>query len=546
MLTVMAGRVPGRRSWRSRAALLVSSVVVMLALGTTGVSAQSTGTAVPRPQAAEPVWGDCPIPDPVMQCALITVPLDYAAPAGPTIEIAVSRIRATDPQQRRGVLLLNPGGPGGSGLDLPALFTQVMPASVLARYDLIGFDPRGIGYSAPVSCALSADQMDGTKVIPWPAPGGFADNVAFARSFAKSCGSGPSADVLPHITTANTARDMDRIRVALGEPKISYLGYSYGTYLGAVYASLFPQRSDRFILDSNVSPKRIWRETFRAWGPAVEIRFPDFTRFAAAHNDEYGLGTTSLAVRKLYFELAARLDKDPLELDGTLVTGNLFRAATRGSLYSDFSFPGLAEIWQLVKEGTSAPPGVRSRAAAALDALFPEVPEDNGFASLFAVLCDDADWPEDPARYRRDMRVDSKLFPVAGGMAANIWVCAAWPFEPRKKPVRMNDHGPANILLVQGTRDPATPIFTGVEMRLAFPLRSRMTTVDVGGHGVAYLSGFKNCGDDNTTAYLLTGKLPADRFCRAGGPVDPPQQPRAGGSERQRAVDEIKRRMRIF
>jgi pimeloyl-ACP methyl ester carboxylesterase len=463
--------------------------------------------------AAEPQWGPCPEPTPGQECATVPVPLDYSTPRGRTIDIAVSRVRATNPALRRGVILLNPGGPGGSGLPLPAVLAQVMPQSVLERYDLIGFDPRGIGSSAPVTCALTPAQMDVTLFIPWPAPdGGIDANVAYSRAAAQSCANAPTADLLPFITTANTARDMDRIRAALGEPKISYLGYSYGTYLGAVYTSLFPQRSDRIVLDSNVHPGKIWREVFRAWGPAVELRFGDFASWAAERDATYGLGATPEAVRGTWFALVARLDAAPATLpDGTVVTGNVLREATRGAMYTDAAFPDLATVLQFINEGEGA-------VAAALAAVFPPIPEDNGFVSTWAVLCDDADWPESPERYRRDVARDRALFPIAGGMAANIWPCAFWATEPRERPVRISRHGPRNVLVVQGTRDPATPEDGGRAMRRALGDRAQLVTVDVGGHAIAYglNANVNRCADDSVTAFLLSGQLPRDdAFCPA-------------------------------
>jgi pimeloyl-ACP methyl ester carboxylesterase len=467
--------------------------------------------------AAPPQWGPCPgPPEPALgqECAIVPVPLDYSAPGGRTIDIAVSRLRATNPATRRGVLLLNPGGPGGSGLPLPGVLAQVLPQSVLERYDLIGFDPRGVGSSAPVTCALTPEQMDPTLFIPWPAPdGGIDGNIAYSRGAALSCAKAPTAGLLPFITTANTARDMDRIRAALGEPKISYLGYSYGTYLGAVYTSLFPARSDRIVLDSNVHPGRIWREVWRAWGPAIEGRFPDFTSWAAERDATYGLGATSDAVRRTWFALASRLDGAPVTLpDGTLVTGNVLREGTRGALYTDAAFPDLAAVLQFINEGG----GAERLPAAVAAAVFPPVPEDNAFASAWAVTCDDAQWPESPDLYRRDVAIDRKRFPVAGGMAANIWPCAFWPVEPRERPVTIGGPGPRDVLVVQGLRDPATPYDGGVAMRRALGDRARLISVDVGGHAIAYgiNANVNGCADEAVTSFLVTGQLPRnDVFC---------------------------------
>jgi hypothetical protein len=189
-------------------------------------------------------WGPCPpsvygANPPDKECTNVSVPLDYSDPGGRRIDVAVSRRPATSRDKRRGVLLLAAGGPGNAGLDLPDRAEQYIPASVREHYDLIGFDARGTGRSTPLTCGLGVSQLPPQRVIPWPDPRGFDENVAYARFLAQSCGSSSTSDLVPFITTENRARDIDRIRAALGEGKISYYGYSYSTYVGAVYLSLF-------------------------------------------------------------------------------------------------------------------------------------------------------------------------------------------------------------------------------------------------------------------------------------------------------------------
>lgn len=462
-------------------------------------------------------WAECPNAeqlDPRQECALLTVPLDYDDPDGETIEVAVSRIETADPALRQGVLLFNPGGPGGQGLNLPTAFAQLLAPEVLEHFDLIGFDPRFIGRSAPLTCGQEADPELGLKLIPWLRPGGVEENYVVAQQLADDC-SAHAGEALVHGTTANTARDMDRIREALSEEKISYVGYSYGSYLGAVYASLFPQHTERFVLDSVVNPYGIWRNAFRSWGPAVEIRFPDLTGWIAERHEEYGLGSTSQEVRAKYFELAARLDEEPLPLPDLLLTGNQFRQATRSALYSDTSFPQAAALWQFVNVNTGEGLAESAPLLREMLAVFPEVPEDNEVAGALAVLCSDADWPESLRTYRRDSRLDGWLFPVAGSMAANVWACAAWNHEPVDPRVPITDDGPENVLLVQNLRDPATPYFGALGMRLALGGRSRLVSIDAGDHGV-FAFGVNACADAIVTAFLVSGSLPdEDPFCDA-------------------------------
>jgi pimeloyl-ACP methyl ester carboxylesterase len=311
---------------------------------------------------------------------------------------------------------------------------------------------------------------------------------------------------------------LDRIRAALGEKRVSYLGYSASSYLGAVYLSLFPKRSDRFILDSVVSPRAIWRDTWRRMGPAVELRFPDFTRFAAERNDVYGLGATDVEVRATYFELGARLDTTPVTLpDGQVMDGILFRQTTHAALWSDTMFPGLADLWHLLENAAATP---LAAPQVVPEPTFPDVPQDNLVAGAYAMFCGDAQWPEDPEQYRRDVEHDSRLYPVAGGMAANIFPCAFWPVEPRNAPVDITDSHEGDVLLIQSLRDPSTPLLGALEMRAALGQRTRMAISAGGAHTIAYSYNSNDCIDDAATAFLVDGEL-RDTIC--------PGEPRAVG-----------------
>jgi pimeloyl-ACP methyl ester carboxylesterase len=504
----------------------VAAMIAIAAPPTPGYAAPSTpGSAGAGAPAL--TWGTCPPAppglerDPRQECTTLRVPLDYRAPGGRTIDVAVSRIPTAKPALRRGILLFNPGGPGGSGLDFPGALLPLLPAGVTDRFDLIGFDPRGIGHSTPVTCGIPDDTPTDLR-LPYPAPdGSIARNVAFARKTAADCGR-LSGDLMPYITTANTARDMDRIRSALGERKLSYLGYSYGTYLGAVYTSLFPQRSDRILLDSAIDPKLVWYDMWRTWGSAIALRLPDFTTWAAAHDATYHLGTTPAAVTTTYYELAARLDRSPLNVDGLIVTGNLFREITRSALYSDFDFPTLAEDWQFVQDATApgaegrrvVPPSqlVTPRAAVA------QIPSDNGIAALYGVVCDDAAWPRDVGTYARNVAAGRRVFPATAGMPDNLWPCAFWPNRPVEPPVTVTGNGPRNVLILQNLRDPATSWVSGFGLRRSLGQRAAFVSVDQGGHGV-YLLTAATCANDIGTAFLTAGELPSrDRLCPGQSP----------------------------
>ncbi|MFI9552808.1 alpha/beta hydrolase [Nonomuraea endophytica] len=505
-----------------------------LALTVLIVGAATMATVAAGAPAAAPVWGECTMPpqpgierDPRQQCATLKVPLDYRAPRGRTIEITISRIATAQPGTRRGILLSNPGGPGDQGLDLPSALGTVLPQKVLDQYDLVGFDPRGIGHSTPVTCGIDPAPPR-SQVLPYPAPdGGIQRNVSFARTTAAACAK-HSGDLLRFITTANTARDMDRIRAVLGEPKLSYYGISYGTYLGAVYLSLFPGRGDRIVLDSAVDPGLVWRDMFRTWNEAFALRLPDFLTFAAERDAVYHLGATPDEVRRTYDRLTAALDERPLpNPGGPELDGNTLREITRSLLYLDIALPSLAEVWQALAEAVSTGSGVDSAAVARLSSAghvtagdrtgAADVPVDNNVAALYAVICNDAAWPRNVSLHARQVAADRRAWPMTAGMPSNIWPCAAWPTRPAEPPVTVTGNGARNVLILQNTRDPSTSLRSARGLRAALGRRAAMITVDQGGHGVF---GLGSCADEATNTFLATGELQArDRFCSAGDTV---------------------------
>ncbi|MFE7131437.1 alpha/beta hydrolase [Streptomyces sp. NPDC057638] len=481
-------------------------------------AATTTAASLDRFTQQKLSWKRCSPESPASyQCATLTVPLDYARPSGPTTKVAVSRIKATDPAKRRGVLLLNPGGPGGSGTYMPELLRMDAPKSLLARFDAIGFDPRGVGDSSPVSCGLTE------KDSAWPRPykaATFSADVAWAKSVAEKCRK-KSGDRLGHITTRNTARDMDVLRAVLKEKKISYLGYSYGTYLGAVYAQMFPQRADRFVLDSAVDPKRAWRGMIQVWAEGAEPAYQRWTEWTAKRNKTYKLGDTPAKVDKTFWDLVARADRKPIVVEGEKVDGYAIRNGIRQALF----YPrDAAQAIRDLKKVADQPAAKRSGAIAP-SLIRPAAPRwaaidpalENMEASFWAVACGDntAAWPKDSAQYRKDALRDKKRYPIWGDFGSNILPCAFWKKSLEPATVIDNKVG---ALVVQNEWDSQTPLSTAVAMHKAMK-GSKMVTVKGGeGHGV-YLGG-NACADAATTSYLTTGKLPsANVTCTAGKPT---------------------------
>ncbi|ALG13419.1 alpha/beta hydrolase [Kibdelosporangium phytohabitans] len=473
----------------------------MRKLATVLVAAAALATVPAAASAAGALdWGECP-PDSVdlgQECTTVSVPVDYANPAGDRISLAVSRIPAARPEVRRGVLLLVPGGPGNSGLDRPWKLGARLPQEVRDRYDIIGFDPRGVGRSNPVSCGLTSDDV--RSLTQWPGPDGdISENVARAKRVADTCArnAGP---LLRHISTRNEVHDLDQIRKALAQKKISYWAHSYGTAVGAYYATLYPGNTDRVLLDSTdeLDPDVLWRKVLANQAIGVEDRFPDFAAWASRPDNPDRVADTPGAVRPLYLELAARLDRAPI---GSF-NGNTLREAVIRGMNADTGFPIIAKTMNAARTG-GAPPQVP---------VPPESVLQNIAAVAGATICNDVAWPTSVQVYQRDVLRSRARHPMTAGMAANIPPCAFWPF-PAGEPVRVSADGPSNILMVQSARDPATPLVGAQRTRRALGDRAVLVTVSTGGHGV-YLQQGSVCGDRLVTAFLVTGQRPGgDVYC---------------------------------
>ncbi|WP_148588076.1 alpha/beta hydrolase [Streptomyces sp. WAC01526] len=498
------------RSRRIAPVLVASAVAAALVPTLTPATASAAEHRLPQHLKQRPAWHRCSSATPAsFQCATIKVPLDYSRPGGKKIDLAISRIKASSSAERRGVLLVNPGGPGGQGLDMPQVLSAELPKSVTRKYDLIGFDPRGVGQSSPLRCGLTAEEENWQR--PYKAAT-FAKDVKWARTVAEKCNA-KQGDKLRHITTRNAARDMDVIRAVLGEKKISYLGYSYGTYLGAVYTQLFPKRSDRIVLDSAIDPARIWRGMIQVWAEGSEPAFTRWSEWTAQRNATYKLGNTPDKVRKTFWGLVARADRKPIEFKGALVSGDDIRAG-RAMFFSVRD--AAEEIVELKKAADGRAPdsnpdtGTPERPAP--PSFGRAVPSDNASAAFWAVACADTRaWPRDPEQYRRDAIRDKAKYPLYGDFASHIKPCAFWK-KNGSEPATTIDNK-VGVLTLQNEWDSQTPLSSGLGMHRVMK-GSRMVTVAGGaGHGIY---GSKSCADKTATAYLTTGKLPAkDVTCQA-------------------------------
>ncbi|MFJ6613921.1 alpha/beta hydrolase [Streptomyces sp. NPDC091289] len=496
-------------------ALATSTAAAAPAATSQAATSPATGTSVlDRYAQQKPQWKPCQADAPAeIRCATIKVPLDYRKPGGKRIDLAISRIKATTPGKRHGVLLSNPGGPGGPGLYMPLSMAEALPAAARQQYDLIGFDPRGVGRSTPVSCGLEPE--DENWLRPYKEET-FDDDVAWARTFADRCEE-KAGDTLPHITTRNTARDMDLLRAVLGEKKISYVGYSYGTYLGAVYTQLFPGRADRFVLDSAVDPERAWRGMIQWWAEGAEPAFDRWTEWAAERSETYGLGDTPKKVDRTFWDVVAQADEKPIDLDGQLVTGDDIRMGMRPAFFSpQYATEAFVEL-KKAADGKPVAPGKlgaftgsegRGTAGTAVEA-----PADNGTASFWAVVCGDnsAAWSRDPESYRQDAIADKGRYPVFGDFASSIKPCAFWD-RSAERATEVNNR--VGSLIVQNEWDSQTPLPSAQALHAQMKGSKMVTVLGGEGHGV-YPSG-NPCTDGTINRYLVTGKLPAkDVTCHA-------------------------------
>lgn len=507
-----AGRVPAGGALLA-AALLLGAALAEPAAATAGQPASGLSRSALD-------WGACPAPtpnangsyyprDPREQCATLRVPRDYRQPGAGSITLTVSRIRTADPAHRLGDLVVVPGGPGGSGLDYSSQLLGILPAAVPASYDLIGFDERGVGNSTPVACGLSAADRAAELNYPYPAPDGdISGNLAFAKRVADTCAA-TAGDYLGDISTADSARDLDRIRTALGVPKISYLGSSYGTYLGQIYATMFAPHTDKVVLDSTVAPGGV-EQGMSLYGLGTEQAFPALAAYLAQQDATLHLSATQAAVRAGYFRLAAKLDRTPLRLgDGRVLDGNGFRALTFSVLTNAAYYPLAARAWQAADTGVLPPPGPGG------GSTLPTVIPDNFVAAQDAVICNDTPWPRDPGYYAARTAADRIRYPLSNGMPGNVWPCAYWHYGPTEPPVRADPIGPRNILMLQNLKDPDTAYAGARQTLSAFGHRAAMVTLEATGHGVDFADPKVA---DPFTAFLLTGRLPTGNRSSCTGP----------------------------
>ncbi|MCD9589917.1 alpha/beta hydrolase [Streptomyces sp. 8ZJF_21] len=459
-------------------------------------------------------FGACPdsVPDPPaperVACATLAVPLDWHHPEGEHLRIAVSRVRASgSPAERRGILLVNPGGPGGSGLPYAVTKRAKLPESVRRSYDIIGFDPRGVGHSTPADCGRMGGLFDGPGADPVPVgPRAERAHLRSLRRMADDCAAG-AGGALPYLSTEQTAHDMDAIRAALGERRTGFLGVSYGSYLGAAYAAHFPRRVSRMVLDSVVGPEEWYDFDLRQTRALLRQR-DVFFRWTAEHTGRFRLGDSPEAVRAAYLRVRTGLATRPVDGFGA--------AAFDRAVYRAL---GRTERWTGLADGLHA--YLSDGDTGALRPTDPfDGPESRNYeAANRIVKCADGHAPtprQVVADVRRLRRLDPQ--PVLTGIEAST--CAYWHHRPAHR-TRLGGPGAPPVLLIASAHDPVTPIEGAHRLRRLLPGSRLVTLHQDYSHGV-FASRGNPCVDGAAAAYLVDGALPAaDVHCAGPGLPEP-------------------------
>lgn len=462
----------------------VATALAALVLAVPGCAAPAPAPSVAA--SAGPLeWRDCSYGE----CATLTVPLDHADPAAGTLDLAVSRVRATQ-QPALGTLLVNPGGPGASGRAFAASF----PRAGLERYDIVGWDPRGVGASAPVVCADAAGTDAYLALDNSPdSPAEVDALVAGTGAYAEACRAHTGA-LLDRLSVADTARDLDLLRRALGDAPLVYYGASYGTAIGAAYAALFPGTVGRLVLDAGVDPRR---------PPAVpqaagfEAALDAFATWCAAEGCPLGRAAAARVAA-----LLDRLDAAPLEVDGRPLTQTL---ATTGLVTllggGEGAWPAVAEAVAAAESGDGA---VLLGAADATSGRRRDGSYTGAVAAFTATYCADDDI-RTPARAANRWGAERAQAPVFGEAMGAPWLCVGWTATPAD-PLPLPADPAGEVLVVGGRGDPVTPYAWSRELAASLTGAALLTAP---GHGhVAYGRG-SACVDDAVRGILVDGTLPA-------------------------------------
>jgi pimeloyl-ACP methyl ester carboxylesterase len=448
------------------------------------------------------------------ECTELTVPVDYAAPTGDTIKISVLRLKATDQAHKLGSLLLNPGGPGGSGTEFGRAARAVVDAPVRAKYDIVGFDPRGVGGSAPIAC-LDDKQLDafisadGTP----DTPAEVSQSEQLSQQFADAC-KARSPQLYAHISTEEAVRDIDILRAALGDPKLNWLGFSYGTLLGATYADLFPTNVGRMVLDGALDPSLTNVELIHGQAKGFEVALHRFVQDCAKQSD-CPLPRGEQAAVDRVAQFLTDLDAKPIKTSDA--KRPLTQALAQNAIASYLYFPSYGD-WDSLRFGLqSAFDGDGSVLLSMLDERLSRNEAghytDNSTAALYAVSALDRPDRPDATESAALATQWAKEAPVFGAFTAwGILPYHYWSAPATGTPHEIHAPGSPPILVVGTTYDPATPYPWA--QALAKQLSKGVLLTRVGDGHTGYGKG-STCTDQAVDRYLTTGTPPpAGTVCR--------------------------------
>jgi pimeloyl-ACP methyl ester carboxylesterase len=461
----------------------------------------------PSPVAAAPLsWSAC---EGDFECATLPVPLDEARPQVGTVDLALTRLKTANKGERIGSLVVNPGGPGSSAVNYLQAAWTLIPEPVRARFDLVAFDPRGVGRTAPIRCATTAELDSYFATDPSP------DDAEELREleqtneqFATGCAE-RSGRVLPHVSTAEAAKDLDRVRAAIGDEKLTYLGYSYGTSLGAAYLDAYPTRARAMVLDGGIDPQLTWDGLLegqsKGFDRALEAFLADCERRRCPYRAE--VEGDLLAA---YDRLAEQVDRTPLPTGQKRTLGpGEFSLGVLGGLYSKASgWPAIADALVAAERGDGGPMLALSDAYLDRDA--------DGYANvteaLSSVVCLDRQWPREIGPYLAladRVRKDAPRFGPLIALSGTI--CADWPVPPVGSPTRVTAPGSPPVVVIGTTGDPATPYDWSVA--LAGQLSKGVLVTYRGDGHTVYRTGSSGCVRNVVDDYLITAVAPRPTTC---------------------------------
>jgi pimeloyl-ACP methyl ester carboxylesterase len=450
-----------------------------------------------------------PLADPAVQCTRLTVPLDYAKPDGDTIKLGVLRKPAKSSADRIGSLLVNPGGPGVAGLATAATVSSAN-SSLEQRFDFVGFDPRGVGSSEPTVECLTDQETDAERADDSEldtSPGGTTNAETQAKDYAAKCAARTAhgKQMLANIGTRDVVKDMDVLRSALGDDKLTYIGYSYGTRIGAAYAEAFPRNVRALVLDGAVDPNQSATDQAVAQGAGFQKAFNDFVAWCVK-KDDCALGHDANRALGLFEDLVRPLADHPVDVGGRPLS---YEDATTGVIQALYS----EQLWDHLNTGLNELRQQKGATLMSLADLYLERGSDGTYTTtqdaFTAIHCVDDARVTDPNAIRELNTRYKQAAPFLDdgsppGTARDA--CAFWPVPPTSSPHLPKVAGLPPVLVISTTSDPATPYEAGVA--LAKALKGGLLTYEATQHTV-FLQGNK-CVDDAGATYLIDTKLPAE------------------------------------